>query len=368
MKAFIVHDFFRGVAGGEKVVLTLAEAWKWPIITGEIDEIAKRVILKKKLQIIDLGIPKKVPTVLFFSQILQFWWGFNKILSPHIKGAEITIFSGQLSLLGAKNILQRRILYCHTPPRILYDAKDFLLRTVPATKRPFMKLLIIWYRYIYEKAIKKMDIIVANSKNVRRRIKRYLKLDSKVVYPPVEIQKFRWIAQEDFFLSTARLDTLKRVDLIVRAFLKMPDKKLIVVSEGPLLEKIKRLASQASNIKVMGWVSEETLRELIGRCLATIYIPKDEDFGISPVESMAAGKPVIGVAEGGLLETIVPNETGIFVRPDPGKEDLIEAVYSMTPSRAKEMRHACMLRAKLFERQIFLDRMREIICFRKGNF
>ena len=360
MKAFIVHDFFRGIAGGEKVVLTIAEAWGWPVITGEMDEIAKRDILKRKtLQIIDLTIREKTPLVFGLSQILQFWWGFYRLLSPHLKGAELVLFSGQLALLGAKNVSRRQILYCHTPPRILYDARDFMLKNMPSGKRPFMRLLLVWYRYVYEKAIKQMHLVIANSENVRRRIKHYLGLDSVVVYPPVEIHKFRWIAQENFFLSTARLDSLKRVELIVRAFLKMPDKKLVVISGGPLFEKLKRLASKASNIKIMGWVSEETLYELIGRCLATIYIPKDEDFGISPVESMAAGKPVIGVAEGGLLETIIPNETGILLPPDPSEDDLIKAVHSLTPARAKEMRPACEARARFFDKEAFLAKMRE---------
>ena len=141
----------------------------------------------------------------------------------------------------------------------------------------------------------------------------------------------------------------------------MPDKKLIVVSGGPLFEKIKRLSLDAPNIKILGWVSDDVLGELIGRCLATIYIPKDEDFGISPIESMAAGKPVIGVSEGGLLETIISGETGILLPSNPTEEDLIKAVQFLTPSRAREMRYACESRARKFDKNVFLSKMRDIV-------
>ena len=94
------------------------------------------------------------------------------------------------------------------------------------------------------------------------------------------------------------------MDLIVKAFKKMPDKRLVVVSGGADMPGIKQIAEESPNIEVLGWISEARLCDLMGRCIATIYIPRDEDFGISPVESMAAGKPVIGVQEGGLLETV----------------------------------------------------------------
>ena len=174
MTKFIVHDFFRGIDGGERVVLTLAEAWGWPVITGEIDEIAKKNILyRRNFRIINLSIPQRVPLIFNFSQIVQFWWGFSRFLTQYLENAETIIFSGQLSLLGIRDALQKYILYCHTPPRILYDSRDCLLKELFLIKRPFMRLLLLWYKYIYEKSIKRMCLIIANSKNVQRRIKRY---------------------------------------------------------------------------------------------------------------------------------------------------------------------------------------------------
>ena len=160
------------------------------------------------------------------------------------------------------------------------------------------------YRFSYERAIRCMDIIIYHSETVRKRIERFLGYDSVVIYPPCETERFQWIEGGDFYLSTARLDPMKRVDLIVKAFKKMPDKRLVVVSGGADMPGIKQIAEESPNIEVLGWISETRLCDLMGRCIATIYIPRDEDFGISPVESMAAGKPVIGVQEGGLLETV----------------------------------------------------------------
>ena len=242
------------------------------------------------------------------------------------------------------------------------------------------------YLPAYEQAIHRMDIIVTNSETVKGRIRRFLGQDSQVIHPPCDTEKFRFVNQEDFYLSTARLDPLKRIDVIVRAFLKMPEKNLVVVSGGSEMPKIKEAAEEAKNIQVMGWVDEDRLFDLMGKCIASIYIPRNEDYGMSPVESMAAGKPVIGVQEGGLLETVgegggrkregrgrrteggrdrgrglLITDCGVLVPEEPGVEDVIEAVEWMTSQRALGMRGACEERAKRFDKSVFVEKMREVI-------
>jgi glycosyltransferase involved in cell wall biosynthesis len=206
-----------------------------------------------------------------------------------------------------------------------------------------------------------MDTVVTNSENVRRRIHRYLHKEAHVVHPPCDIARFVWQGQGDYYLSTARLDPLKRVESIIRAFLKMPDKRLIVVSGGAQLPYLQRLAQQASHIHFTGWVSDAQLATLLGNAIATLYLPKDEDFGMSPVESMAAGKPVIGVAEGGLLETIIPGETGLLVATPLNVESICEAVNTVTPQRALSMRRACEKRAYHFRSEVFLEKMKDLL-------
>ena len=141
----------------------------------------------------------------------------------------------------------------------------------------------------------------------------------------------------------------------------MPDKKLVVTSGGPELGRLKRLARDASNVIFTGWVGEEGLQRLVGNSIATIYVPKEEDFGMSPVESMAAGKPVIGVAEGGLLETVVDEETGFLLRPDFREEDIVAAIRKMDGSTALGMRSACEERAQQFDVNIFIENMRNVM-------
>jgi glycosyltransferase involved in cell wall biosynthesis len=178
-----------------------------------------------------------------------------------------------------------------------------------------------------------MDKIFANSKNVQVRLKRYLGVDSEVLYPPVNIERFKWLSDGDYFLSTARLEPLKRVDLIVEAFKQMPDEKLVVTSGGSQLDNLKKLAGDAPNIEFTGWVSEARLAELVGHCKATIYIPKDEDFGMSPLESQAAGKPVVGVDEGGVAETVLHGRNGLLIRTPPSPSRICEAVREFGAAR-----------------------------------
>ena len=350
----IIHDFIRFNGGGERVVTALAEDLNWPLVVGEKRDSDSRAF--------SIEAPANAPFYLNFSRILQFQWGFENLLPRKFSEKKLVIFSGSLSLLGWSGFQNaKKILYCHTPPRLIYDMKKDYFAREPFWRRPALHLIVRHYQRAYEKAFRQMELVIANSENIRKRIKKYLGVDSVVVHPPCETEKFNFLGQEDYYLSTARIDPLKRVDMVVEAFLKMPDKKLVVVSGGPDLPEIKKLAQGAPNIEILGWVSDLRLRELIGRCIATIYIPRDEDFGISPVESMAAGKPVIGVAEGGLPETVIGGETGILIPPGPTVEHLRDAAREMTPQLALRMRKACEGRARMFGRDIFVEKMRQVI-------
>ncbi|MCP4697576.1 MAG: glycosyltransferase family 4 protein [Gammaproteobacteria bacterium] len=282
-----------------------------------------------------------------------------------LKNYQTVLYSGFYTPLAIVNHQQgQNLLYCHTPPRFIYDQRDFYLSLTPFFARPLLLAFIRYLQPRYEAAVERMDILIANSQNVRRRIRQYLRKDAAVVYPPCDTDRFLWQGQGDYYLSLGRLDPLKRVDLIVRAFLKMPDKRLIVASGGPEFTRLKKLAQDARNIRFTSWVDEQSLNGLIGNAIAAVYLPKDEDFGMSPLESMAAGKPVIGVAEGGLLESIVPDETGILLPPDFTPETIIAAVEKLNPARSLEMRKSCELRAHAFRIEVFLEQMRKY--FRMG--
>jgi len=279
-----------------------------------------------------------------------------------LEDAESVVYSGFYAPFAVQQQRRgRRVHYCNTPPRFSYDMREFYLEKLPPPARPAAVAFFDHIRRQYEASVARMDVVIANSQNVRARLAKFLGIDSHVVHPPVDTGRYRWIEPEDYFVSLARLTEYKRVEVIVRAFLRMPDRKLVVASGGPQEPFLRRLAADAPNIRFTGWMSEEGLADLIGRARAAIYIPRDEDFGISPVEAMAAGKPVIGVAEGGLLETLVDGETGFLLPAPPTVESLAEAVGQMTADRARAMREACEGRALLFSRALFLERMKPFL-------
>jgi len=355
----ILHDYFESAEGGGRLCLVLADAMNADLVYGFKARLhpffcsdSYRVRQKYGLNAYSrFPVWKQLRLIRSFSRKTDF-----------LKNYQTALYSGSYSICAAQNHVEgQNIYYCHTPPRFMYDQKDAFMLRAGFLGRLVLKKFIRYYRPIYETALHRMNQILTNSQNVKNRIKNFLNVDSKVVYPPCDIEKFRFLGQQDYYLSTARLDPLKNVERIVRAFLAMPDKNLVVISGGAEAQKIRKLASNATNIKVLGWVNEKTLIELIGHCIATIYIPEDEDFGMSPVESMAAGKPVLGVREGGLLETVVHEGTGFLVPPKPDVEDIMGGVRFLTPPKALSLRYNCIENAKRFEQKKFLAKMQKFI-------
>ncbi len=355
MKYAVLHDYFESAEGGGRLALTAAQAVKADLYYGF--KLDKHPYFNSSLftgrhyplaRFTGLPIWRQLSLVNAFSRKTGFLSEYNAVL-----------YSGTYTPFAVYNHTGgRNIYYCHTPPRFAYDQKDFFSSLIPAWQRPLLHAFNKYLRPRYEAALRKMDIILTNSSNVKKRIREYLGLDAMIVYPPCDINSFCWIDQHEFYLSTARLDPLKRIDLIIEAFCRMPEKKLIVVSDGSELRRLKTLAEKVNNIQIMGLVSEKKLTELLGCCIATIYIPKDEDFGMSPVESMAAGKPVISVEEGGILETLQDGKTAFLVNKNfLSSEDLINAVRRMTPETAKSMRRACEKRAAQFRTDIFVKKI-----------
>lgn len=277
------------------------------------------------------------------------------------KKYDVIFYSGDCLIALVRLLNKKNIAYMHTPPRHLYDAYQERLEQYPLWKKIIFVPFVFLNRRRFEFLAKRLNLIITNSKNTQARIKEYLKLDSVVVYPPCDTLPFKNLGYGDYFFSWARLYPIKRVDKIVEAFIGMPDKKLIVASGGPDLEKIKKMAEGHDNIQVLGWINDEQLINYLGKCLATIYIPIREDFGMSAVESMQAGKPVIGVAEGGLLEIIQDNQNGMLLKPDFTVDDICMAVKQMTLEKAQTMENACHETSKKFNERSFIEGIKNAI-------
>ena len=304
------------------------------------------------------------------SEIFRKWFRHIKLKyaflfkTSFLKDYDKVIFSWDcISAIWQCDKKTKKIYYCHTPPRYLYDLHYLYLEKVPFFIKPVFKLFCAVFKYMYEKDISKLDLILTNSINTQNRIKSFLWIDSKILYPPVDMKQFQFLWQKDYYLSFARLADAKRVDRVVQAFKKMPDKKLIVIywENDPAKQKIFDLAHGCENIQFVTLKNNVWFTDYVWNAIATLYIPIDEDFGMSPVESMSAGKPVIWVDDGGLKESIIDGKTGVLIDKQAHIDDIISAVHQITPKKALSMRKACETRAKDFSLDSFEKRLKKLI-------
>lgn len=352
----VVHDHFSMPGGGERTALALRAALDADLWTGFVCGAPARELLGVELATLrTLGACLPLPLI----RTLLLSYRMPRIPLHAYELAMLSGNSAVCALLGSRPA--RSVMYCHSPPRYLFDQRELLCRRAPAVLRPLVDLALGIFERRYRAAVERCDLIVANSITVRERVQRYLGCDATVIHPPVDAASFRWLDDGGYFVSTARLAPMKRVEAIVRAFMQLPHRRLVVLSGGADEQRIRRLAAGADNITFTGWVSDDVRSELIGHCRATIYVPLDEDFGLSPVESMAAGKPVIGVREGGLCETLLHTRTGWMLAPDFTPDDLCAAVEAMTAGRARAMRAECEARAAEFSEAGFRQRLTEAV-------
>ncbi|EPK5054514.1 glycosyltransferase family 4 protein, partial [Klebsiella pneumoniae] len=221
----------------------------------------------------------------------------------------------------AKGVLtgpdQLHISYIHSPIRYAWDLQHQYLREAGLDKG-FKGLLA---KYILHKmrmwdvrTANGVDHFIANSHFIARRIKKVYGRDADVIYPPVDVERFKLNEnKEEYYLTASRLVPYKRIDLIVDAFKAMPDKKLIVIGDGPEMKKIRDKAS--ANTEILGFQSNEIMENCMRNAKAFVFAA-EEDFGITPVEAQACGTPVIAYGKGGVLETIRgmsnTTPTGVF--------------------------------------------------------
>ncbi len=296
------------------------------------------------------------------SEIFKKWFRHIKLKraflfkTKFLKEYETVIFSWDcISAVRNTKKTSKKIYYCHTPPRYLYDLNHIYLSKVPFYSKIFFKIWFFIFKYLYERDLNNIDLILTNSINTKKRIKNFLGLDSEVLYPPVKLEDFKWISQKDYYISVSRLSTAKRIDNIVKAFKQMPDKKLIVIYwiNDPQKEEIFEIWKNCKNIEFVTCPWNKGFNEYIWESIAWICIPIDEDFWMVPIESMAAWKPVLGVNEWWLKETIIDKKTGILIDEWWKVEDIIKAIKYLTPEKCLSMRNDCENRAKDFSYDSF---------------
>lgn len=209
----------------------------------------------------------------------------------------------------AKGVLtgpdQLHISYVHSPIRYAWDLQHQYLTELGLNKG-VKGLIIRWLLHKIRmwdyRTANGVDYFVANSQFIARRIKKVYGREADVIYPPVDTDRFTLCdKKENYYVTASRMVPYKKMDLIVEAFSHMPDKKLIVIGDGPDFEKVKSKAT--SNIEILGYQSNEVMQDCMRRAKAFIFAA-EEDFGITPVEAQACGTPVIAFGKGGVLETV----------------------------------------------------------------
>lgn len=221
---------------------------------------------------------------------------------------------------------QVHICYCHSPIRYAWDLYHQYLYESKLNKgiKGFFAKMVLHYIRVWDfSTAARVDYFVANSSYVAKRIRKTYQRDAVVIYPPVDVEAFALNEKkEDYYLVASRMVPYKKIHLIVEAFAKLPEKQLIVVGEGPDLKYVKSKA--ASNTTILGHVPFEELKKLMAGSRAFI-IAADEDFGITAVEAQACGTPVIAYTKGGVRDSVVENQTGIFFE-EQTVDSLMEAI------------------------------------------
>jgi len=356
MKKALVHDWLCVYAGAEKCVESFTNIWNDFEIFSLIDYLEdtdRNIIIKGKK--VKTSFIQKLPFAkkkyrnylpLFPIAIEQFDLSeYDLILSSsHAVSKGVLTHSNQL-----------HICYMHTPIRYGWDLYHHYLREAGLKSgikgiiaKYFLHKLRIWDSI----SANRVDKYIANSNYIAKRIKKVYNKDAKVIYPPVDVDKFTlYENKEDFYFTASRMVPYKKIDLIVEAFSKMPDKKLIVIGMGPDFEKIKEKATD--NIKLLGFQPDKILLEYMQKAKSFVFAA-EEDFGITPVEAQACGTPVICFAKGGAVETVIDKKTGLYFY-NQQIDDIISAVnkFEKMNFNYKEIRkHSLKFSRQRFEAEI----------------
>ena len=355
MKVAVVCDWLVTYAGAEKVLEQILNIYPEADLFALVDFLDddKRDFIKHK-KVITSFIQKLPKAKTKYRNYLPFMP--LAIEQLDLSDYDLVISS---SHCVAKGILtgpnQVHISYVHSPIRYAWDLQHQYLKEAGLTKglKGWIAKIILHYMKIWDtRTSNGVDYFIANSQFVAKRIWKCYRRKADVIYPPVDIKAFEFCdKKEDFYLTASRMVPYKKMDLIVEAFTKMPDKKLVVIGDGPDFDKIQKIAQGHSNIQLMGYQSFNVLKDHMQRAKAFVFAA-EEDFGITPVEAQACGTPVIAYGRGGALETVrglgvKDKPTGVFFDKQD-KDRLIKTIKYFEDNREKIQLKDCRENALSF--------------------
>lgn len=362
----LVHEWLVNYAGSERVLEHLLRAFPWADVYSVVD------FLDEDERMAVLG---DVPVRTTFIQRLpgaKTRFRYYLPLMPlaieqhDLSGYEIVISS---SHAVAKGVLtgpdQLHISYVHSPIRYAWDLQHQYLAESGLVRGPasWLARFLLHYMRLWDvRTACGVDHFVANSGFIARRIEKAYRRPAQVIYPPVDVDAFTLReSKEPFFLTVSRMVPYKRIPLIVEAFSRMPDKRLVVIGDGPELARVKRIAGK--NVEVLGHQPSSVVRDHMQRAKAFVFAG-EEDFGISLVEAQACGTPVIAFGRGGALEIVRPvghePATGVFFF-EQSAEAIVEAVSRFERLVPEMSPRACRANAERFSAQVFVDAIGEFV-------
>ena len=311
MKVALVHDYLNQMGGAERVVMAFHQMFPdAPIYTSIYDP--QRVDPAFQEMDIRTSFMQKFPLV---TRHHQPYLPFYPIAMESLDLRDYELVLSSSSAFG-KGVITRpgtmHICYCHTPMRWCWNYREYVEREqLGGMARLVLPLLITGLRVWDQVSAMRVDHFIANSPVVAERIQKYYRRDAVVIPPPVEVSRFSFdpaIEAEDYFLIISRLIPYKRIDLAIEACnrLRLP---LVIIGAGRDMERLKRLAGPT--IRFLGRLSDQEVLHYYARCRALLF-PGEEDFGITPLEAQACGRPVIAYGSGGVLASVVEGITGVF--------------------------------------------------------
>lgn len=354
MKVALVHDYLNQYGGGERVLSVLSEMFpRAPIYTLVYDEkLTGRAFRGRR---IFTSFLQKIPGV---RRHHRFW---PMLMPLAVEQFDLSRFDLVISNSAsfAKGVITKpftcHLNYCLTPTRFLWDDSQRYLEDFFSSRwiKKFSPLLLNYLRLWDLEASRRVDYFLAISHFVKQRIKKYYRQEAEVLYPPLATRRFHLSAKPgEYFLMIGRLVPYKRFDLGIKAFNQL-GWPLLIIGDGPQQKELKAMAK--SNIKFVGLVSDYLLPDYYARARAVIF-PQEEDFGLVPLEAMAAGRPVIAFKGGGALETVQDKKTGLFF-DQQSAESLIETLRQFQAGDFDpQYLHA---RAWLFDQEIFKEKFKQ---------
>jgi glycosyltransferase involved in cell wall biosynthesis len=330
MRVAIIHEWFLNYSGSERVTEQIIKLYPQADLFSVVDFLPEQ----------ERGFILDKPVQTTFIQHLPFarkkYRSYLPLMPLAVEQIDLSAYDLVLSSSHAvaKGVItgpdQLHISYVHSPMRYAWDLQHQYLKESGLDhgfKGWAARWLLHRMRLWDHRTATNVDHFLANSHFIRKRIWKAYRREATVIYPPVDVDSFLYSDdKDDYYLTVSRMVPYKRMDLIVEAFSQMPDKKLIVIGDGPDYNKIKSKAGK--NVSLLGHQSFDVMRSYLAKAKAFVFAA-EEDFGIVPVEAQACGTPVIGFAKGGLLETVrglnQPRPTGVFFE-EQTTDSLVKAV------------------------------------------